>query len=54
MANKMKLVVTLRKEVADREEGEDLFAVIKNKMEDRPDVKITGHVTNHFDLEPPT
>lgn len=48
----MKLVITLRKEVADRDEGEALYQLVKQKLSDRPDVKISGHVTNHFLEEP--
>lgn len=49
----MKLVITLRKEVTDRDQGELIFNLIKQRLEDRPDVEITGHITNHFDLEEP-
>lgn len=44
----MQLVITLRKDVADRQEGEQVYTTVKQKLEDRPDIKITGHVTNHF------
>ncbi len=44
----MQLVITLRKEVADQPEGEQLFELVKQKLEDRPDIIVTGHVTNHF------
>lgn len=47
----MYLVITLRKEVPDREAGKVIYDLIKQKMADRPDVTITGHVTNHFDLD---
>lgn len=49
----MQLVITLRKDVADRDEGERVYVMVKEKLTDRPDVKITGHVTNHFELEEP-
>lgn len=49
----MQLVITLRKEVADREAGEAIYELVKQKLEDRPDIKITGHVTNHFIEEKP-
>ncbi len=49
----MQLVITLRKEVADRDEGEALFTLVKTRLEDKPEVKVTGHVTNHFELEEP-
>ncbi len=51
MENKMYLVITLRKEVPDRDAGKAIFDLVKQRMEDRPDVIVTGHVTNHFVLE---
>jgi len=51
MPDKMYLVITLRKEVADREEGNTIFELVKTRLADRPDVEVKGHVTNHFDLE---
>lgn len=52
----MNLVITLRKEVPDRETGLQIYELVKQRMADRPDVTVTGHVTNHFDLaqDPPT
>ncbi len=44
----MQLVITLRKDVADRNEGEAVYQTVKQKLVDRPDIKVTGHVTNHF------
>ena len=49
----MQLVITLRKEVADRDEGERVYVMVKEKLDDRPDIKVTGHVTNHFVIEEP-
>jgi len=51
MPDKMYLIVTLRKEVPDRETGKAIYDLVKQRMEDRPDVTITGHVSNHFDLD---
>lgn len=51
MADKMYLVVTLRKEVADRDEGNTIYELVKSRLADRPDVEVKGHVTNHFDQE---
>jgi len=48
----MQLVITVRKEVEDREQGEAIYNLVKQKLADREDLTITGHVTNHFDLEP--
>lgn len=47
----MYLVITLRKEVEDRDAGKVIYDLVKQRMTDRPDVEVTGHVTNHFDLE---
>lgn len=44
----MKLVITLRKEVESRDEGEAIYNLVKTKLEFRSDIEITGHVTNHF------
>jgi len=49
--DKMYLVITLRKEVPDRDAGKAIYDLVKERMGDRPDVDITGHVTNHFNLE---
>jgi len=51
MADKMYLVVTARKEVPDREAGREIYDLIKQKLAERPDITLTGHVTNHFDLD---
>ncbi len=51
----MKLVITLRKEVADRDEGETIYELVKTRLADRPDVEVHGHVTNHFiEIEEPS
>lgn len=44
----MELIITLRKEVADQPEGETLYEFVKDKLKDKPDVKVTGMVNNHF------
>lgn len=45
----MELIITLRMKVADRDDGEHFYDVVKDKLKDYPNVEITGHVTNHFD-----
>ena len=50
----MYLIITLRKEVPDRDAGKAIYDIVKERMIDRPDVTITGHVSNHFDLEEPS
>lgn len=47
----MYLVITLRKEVEDREAGQTIYELVKIKLADRPDIEVHGHVTNHFDME---
>jgi len=48
MADKMYLVITLRKEVADRDEGRAVYDIVKARLADRPDITLGGHITNHF------
>lgn len=48
------LTITLRKAVPNREAGRELFDLVKNRLSDRPEVTITGHVTNHYGMEEPT
>ncbi|GAI30951.1 unnamed protein product [marine sediment metagenome] len=51
MGDQMQIVITLRKEVPDRDQARIIYDIVKQKMADRPDVQITGHCTNHFDLD---
>lgn len=51
MAN-MYLVITVRKMVVDADQGEVIFRLVEQKLSDRPDLELTGHITNHFDLTP--
>jgi len=44
----MELVIVLRTEVANQQQGEQIFETVKRRLEDRPDITVTGHVTNHF------
>ena len=53
MPDQMFLIITLRKPVPDRDTGRLLYDIVKERLVDRPDLVITGHVTNHFDLENP-
>lgn len=51
----MQLVITIRREVANREQGESIYNVVKERLEEHPDLKVTGHVTNHFnEIEEPS
>lgn len=47
----MDLVIILRRKVEDRDQGLVIFDLVKTRLEDHPEVKVTGHVTNHFDFE---
>ncbi|GAH18480.1 unnamed protein product [marine sediment metagenome] len=51
MADKMYLVIVLRKEVPDRDTGKAIYDLVKERMADKPDVQVNGHVSNHFDLD---
>lgn len=51
MADKMYVVITARKEVPDREAARTVYDLVKARMADRPDVELSGHCTNHFDLD---
>lgn len=44
----MELVITLRRKVENRDQGEAVYRLVKERLEDHPDIKVTGHVTNHF------
>jgi len=48
MADTMHVVITLRKEVPDREAGRAIYDLVKNFLADKPEVIITGMVNNHF------
>lgn len=48
MGDKQYLIITLRKEVADRETARAIYDLVKERMADRPDVIITGQTSNHF------
>lgn len=51
MADQMFVIITLRKEVEDRETARAIYDLVKARMTDRPDVTVTGHASNHFDLD---
>ena len=50
MADKMILIVTLRKEVPDKDTAKAIVALLKNKLSDHPDVEVTSHTTDRFDI----
>jgi len=51
MADTMQVVITLRKEVPDRDTARAIADLVKAKLADRPDIIITGHCSNHFNLD---
>jgi len=55
MADQMFVIITLRKEVPDRETARLVYDLVKQRLADRPDVQVTGLCSNHFDLtqDPP-
>ncbi len=48
MPEPMHLTIVLRKDVPDRETGQAIFNLVKEKLADRPDIKVDGSVTNCF------
>jgi len=44
----MQLIVTLRKEVANEDEANVLFAVVKQKLDDHPEIEIKGQVSQRL------
>lgn len=53
MADKGYVIITLRKEVPDRVAGRTIYDLVKAKLADQPDVKVTGHFANHYDFDSP-
>lgn len=50
MQDKGYCIITARKEVPDRDTARQIFDMVKARLADRPDVQVTGHFSNHFDL----
>ena len=51
MADQGFVIITARKEVPDRETARLIYELIKTRLADKPEVKITGTFSNHFDLD---
>lgn len=47
----MEIVITIRKEVPDRDEAMELYNTVKEKVTDVPGLRIGGNVSNHFEQE---
>lgn len=54
MSSHMQVVITMRKTIPDKETGQMIYDMVKDRMADRPDVVITGHISDHLELEVPT
>lgn len=51
MADQGYVIITARKEVPDRDTARQIYDLVKEKLVDRPDINLSGHFTNHFDLD---
>jgi len=51
MADQMFVIITLTKPIPDRDTGRVLFDFVKDKVSDFSEVKVSGHITNHFSLD---
>ena len=47
----MELVITLRKEITDREEGQQLINGVKTLLVNKPDVIVSGTIYDRIDPE---
>lgn len=48
MADELYLTITLRKIIETQEQGRALYDLVKEKMADHPEVKVSGGINNHF------
>ncbi len=51
--DEMFCLISIRKSVADAAEARRLFDLIKEKINDVPEIELQGHATTHFNLEVP-
>jgi len=52
MAENPCIVIVLRKRVPDNAAGQAIFELVKAKLADRPDIIITGQITDQLTSEP--
>jgi len=50
----MQLTITIRKEVDETIEAENIFNLVKERLNDRNDVKLSAHVSQTLEKEEPT
>lgn len=48
MSDQMYVVITARKPVETQEQGRAVYDLIKQKLTEHPEIKLTGQVSNHF------
>lgn len=48
----MRLVITLSKAVNDTEQGQELFDIVKERLADKPDIKIQGNISEAIEPTP--
>ncbi len=46
----MQITIALRKEVPDVETAQQLFDLVKQRLEDHPEVTVSGQVTENLEL----
>lgn len=51
MPDQMYLTVTLRTKVPDKTTAMNFVRIIKNKLNDHPEIEITSQTTYHFDMK---
>ena len=49
--NKMQLIIALRKEVVDENQAQIPYDIVKQRLEDHPEVEISGSVSSTLPLE---
>lgn len=52
MADRISLVITLRKDVPDEPTAKALLDIVKTRMADNPTVIVTGKMVQHYDALP--
>lgn len=45
----MILTITIRKPVSDADQAQLIYDIVKQRLSDRPDLKLSGHCSNHYD-----
>lgn len=51
MADRLQLVVTLRKDVPNEATARTLLNLVKTRFEDQPEIIVTGHLSIHYDVQ---